>query len=48
VKGPTAAELLVKKTREVEQLRAMILANECKDIEEFRKKLGNMLNEKPE
>lgn len=47
MKGPTSAELLVQKTREVEQLRALMLANECKDIEELREKLKKMLEVEP-
>ncbi len=45
MKGPTAADLLVQKTREVERLRVLLIANGCKDIQELRKKLPEMPEE---
>lgn len=33
---PTVSDLLVEQVREVERLRALMIANECKTIEEFR------------
>ena len=36
MKTPSASELLVQETRTAERLRLLMLANECKTIEEFR------------
>ena len=41
---PTASELLVQQAREAERLRLLVLANECKDLDEFRKRLLDLLN----
>ena len=36
---PNTGELLVQQAREAERLRLLILADECKTIEEFRQRL---------
>lgn len=41
---PSAAELLVQMTREAEQRRILELANECKDLEELKAKLKELLS----
>ena len=41
---PTASELLVQQAREAERLRLLLLASECKDLEEFRQRLRDLLN----
>lgn len=44
MKMPSAAELLVQMTREAEQRRVLDLANECKDLEELKARLRELLN----
>lgn len=44
MKMPSAAELLVQMTREAEQRRILELANECKDLEELKAKLKELLS----
>lgn len=41
---PTASELLVQQVREAERLRLLLLASECKDLDEFRQRLRDLLN----
>ena len=41
---PSMGELLVQQAQEAERLRLLILADECKTIEEFREKLHDLLN----
>lgn len=41
---PNTGELLVQQTREAERLRLLMLANECKTIEEFRQKLQALVD----
>ena len=41
---PNTGELLVQQAQEAERLRLLILADECKTIEEFREKLRERLN----
>ena len=41
---PTASELLVQQTREAERLRLLLLASECKDLDEFCQRLRDLLN----
>lgn len=41
---PTASELLVQQAREAERLRLLLLASECKDLDEFRQRLRDLLN----
>lgn len=41
---PSMGELLVQQAQEAERLRLLILADECKTIEEFREKLRERLN----
>ena len=41
---PSMGELLVQQTQEAERLRLLLLADECKTIEEFREKLHDLLN----
>lgn len=41
---PSASELLVKQTQEAERLRLLLLANECKDLAEFLRRLRDLLN----
>jgi len=50
VKGPTAAELLVKEVRahEADRFRFQELAYKCKDIQELREELKKMLEVKQE
>ena len=43
---PNTGELLVQQAQEAERLRLLILADECKTIEEFREKLRVRLNKK--
>lgn len=43
MKTPSASELLVQETRTAERLRLLMLANECKTIEEFRQRLADLL-----
>ena len=40
---PTTGELLVQMTREAEQRRILEIANECKDLEEFKAKLKALI-----
>ncbi len=41
---PTASELLVQQTQDAERLRLLLLAEECESIEEFRRRLRDLLN----
>lgn len=41
---PNMGEMLVQQAREAEQLRLLLLASECKTIEEFREKLRERLS----
>ena len=41
---PGMGELLVQQAQEAERLRLLLLAGECKSIEEFREKLHDLLN----
>lgn len=41
---PSASELLVKQAQEAERLRLLLLANECQDLDEFRRRLQDLLN----
>lgn len=41
---PSASELLVQVTREAEQRRMQVLANESKDLDEFKAKLDALLS----
>lgn len=41
---PTASELLVQQAREAERLRLLLLASECKDLDEFCQRLRDLLN----
>ena len=41
---PSASELLVQQTREAERLRLLLLVNECRDLDEFRRRLLDLLN----
>lgn len=41
---PNTGELLVQQAQEAEQLRLLILADECKTIEEFRQRLRDLVN----
>ena len=43
MKTPSASELLVQEARTAERLRLLMLANECKTIEEFRQRLNDLL-----
>ena len=38
------SELLVQQAREAERLRLLLLTDECKDIDEFRQRLRDLLN----
>ena len=44
MKTPSASELLVQEARTAERLRLLMLANECKTIEEFRQLLQELTN----
>lgn len=41
---PTASELLVQQTQKAERLQLLLLADECKDLDEFRQRLRDLLN----
>ena len=41
---PNTGELLVPQAQEAERLRLLILADECKTIEEFRQRLRDLVN----
>ena len=41
---PSAADLLVQLTRETERLRALLLADQCETIEDFRAQFANMVD----
>lgn len=41
---PNTGELLVQQAQEAERLRLLLLANECKDLDEFRQRLRDLLN----
>ncbi len=42
---PNAVELLVQQAQEAERLRILLLANECQNLDEFRKRLSDLLNQ---
>ena len=42
---PSTAELLVQQTERAVMLRLLILANECKDLDEYKKRLSDLLNQ---
>ncbi len=42
--SPSMGELLVQQAQEAERLRLLLLADECKTIDEFREKLHALLN----
>ncbi len=42
---PSAAELLVQQTEKSVLLRLLLLANDCKDLDEFKKRLSDQLNQ---
>ena len=44
MKTPSTSELLVREARTAERLRLLMLANECKTIEEFRQRLQELTN----
>jgi len=44
---PNTGELLVQQAQEAERLRLLILADECKTIEEFREKLRELQKHVP-
>lgn len=41
---PNTGELLVQQAQEAERLRLLILADECKTLDEFRQRLRDLLN----
>ena len=41
---PNTGELLVQQAQEAERLRLLILASECKTLDEFRQRLRDLLN----
>ena len=41
---PSMGELLVQQAQEAERLRLLLLADECKTIEEFRQRLRDLVN----
>lgn len=41
---PSTADLLVQMTREAEQRKILELANECKDLEELKTNLKELLS----
>lgn len=43
---PNVAELLVQMTREAEQRRILELANNCKDLEELKARIRDLLASK--
>ena len=44
MRTPSASELLVEEARTAERLRLLILASECETLEEFRKRLQEIIN----
>lgn len=40
---PSTSELLVQQTIEAERLRLMLLANECETLDEFKRRLSDLL-----
>ena len=44
MKTPSTSELLVEEERTAERLRLLILASECETLEEFRKRLQELIN----
>ena len=44
MKTPSTSELFVEEARSAERLRLLILANECKTLEEFRQRLQEIIN----
>lgn len=44
MKTPSTSELLVQEAHTAERLRLLMLANECKTIEEFRQRLQELTN----
>lgn len=41
---PNTGELLVQQAQEAERLRLLLLADECKTIEEFRQRLRDLVS----
>lgn len=41
---PTASELLVQQARRLNGSGSLLLASECKDLDEFRQRLRDLLN----
>ena len=41
--NPSVSDLLVQKVQETERLCALLIANECETLEEFRGRLSNMI-----
>ena len=44
MKTPSTSELLVEEARSAERLRLLLLANECETLEEFRRRLQEIIN----
>lgn len=42
---PSTSELLLREAREAERLRLLLLADKCKDLEEFKQRLRDLLNQ---
>jgi len=42
---PSAAELLVQQTEKAVMLRLLLLANDCKDLDEYKKRLSDLLSQ---
>ena len=42
---PSTAELLLEKTREEVRLQALLLANECEALDEFRQRWQEMIEQ---
>lgn len=42
---PSTSELLVQEARNAERLRLLLLADECKTLEEFKQRLRDLLNQ---
>lgn len=45
---PNTAELLVQQTEKAIMLRLLLLANECKDLDEYKKRLSDLLTQASE
>lgn len=40
---PSTSELLVQQTQDAERLRLLLMANECDSLDDFKKRLQDMI-----